>query len=197
MDLKVFDQNLTQGYSQDFNSDIFDNIDNIRLGKDYLEDIATKPPQNITVMKKPNTQCFFRLNPEWTIYVGVLWYPTNPEPYFVSPSIVDQIEDEVVRCQLFGGINNLGQLFAWPIRFPSDNSYPVSALDCALQATKKWIRIRTNLANKIYEPIFPYAELPEPIWPEITINNFLKLSFKDRIITGLDHKIIKQLRGEI
>jgi hypothetical protein len=37
----------------------------------------------------------------------------------------------------------------------------------------------------------------EAVWPELSFREVLNLAFKDRLITSLDHPIVKRLRGEI
>jgi hypothetical protein len=40
------------------------------------------------------------------------------------------------------------------------------------------------------------SAIPDPIWPEATFKDLLKIGFRDRLVDGLDHPVIKRLRGE-
>jgi hypothetical protein len=37
--------------------------------------------------------------------------------------------------------------------------------------------------------------LSEPEFPELTLNELLRIAFKDRIVDKLDHPVIRKLRG--
>jgi hypothetical protein len=39
------------------------------------------------------------------------------------------------------------------------------------------------------------GQIPEPEWPELTMMEYLALSFKDQVITNEDHPFIKSLKG--
>jgi len=39
--------------------------------------------------------------------------------------------------------------------------------------------------------------MDEPTWPELSMREILSLAFRDKLITSLDHPIVRGLRGEI
>jgi hypothetical protein len=39
------------------------------------------------------------------------------------------------------------------------------------------------------------STMSEPVWPEASFQDLVKLAFRDRLITKLDHPVIKRLRG--
>jgi hypothetical protein len=39
------------------------------------------------------------------------------------------------------------------------------------------------------------STMSEPVWPEATYQELIKLAFRDRLISSLDHPVIKRLRG--
>jgi hypothetical protein len=48
-------------------------------------------------------------------------------------------------------------------------------------------------AYEVYEAAGQWAA---PEWPDMPFQQLLKIAFKDRFINGLDHPILKRLRGE-
>jgi hypothetical protein len=37
--------------------------------------------------------------------------------------------------------------------------------------------------------------LPDPVWPQKTLAELLKIAFGDHVITSADHPVIRKLRG--
>jgi hypothetical protein len=65
-------------------------------------------------------------------------------------------------------------------------------------AVKGWIRITANMSLGAYE-IFEATskQIPDPQWPELAFQQILRVAFKDRFITALDHPVLRRLRGEV
>ena len=40
------------------------------------------------------------------------------------------------------------------------------------------------------------ASLPDPRWPELSLQELLRTAFKDRYIADLQHPVLQRLRGE-
>ena len=47
-----------------------------------------------------------------------------------------------------------------------------------------------------YDIFTAEGNLKEPEWPELSIDELLKIAFKNKIINRLDHQVLLQLRGE-
>jgi hypothetical protein len=41
------------------------------------------------------------------------------------------------------------------------------------------------------------GDLPEPVWPEISFEEILKIAFRDRIVDRADHPLVQRLRGVV
>ena len=50
---------------------------------------------------------------------------------------------------------------------------------------------------KGYDIFEAAANLPEPIWPETTMDELLEVAFRGRIITGLDHPVVQDRLGRV
>lgn len=119
----------------------------------------------------------------------------------VDRGLISQISDEIVPVTLFTCIDRQENLFLWPAKIPSPDGrkceWHTSAIKIAHLAMKKWVRIISNTDQGYYEPKVARDEIPEPHWPEITFTEILKIAFKDRLLTNINHSVLKQLRGEL
>ena len=61
---------------------------------------------------------------------------------------------------------------------------------------ERWIRVTANMHLGAYEITEATAKMPDPEWPAYTFHDLLKIGFRDRIISSLDHPVLKRLRGE-
>ena len=57
------------------------------------------------------------------------------------------------------------------------------------------MRVKANMAAGTYDVDVATAAIGEPEWPELPMNALLKLAFGERMITSLDHPVVKRLRG--
>ena len=65
---------------------------------------------------------------------------------------------------------------------------------------KKWCvspGVTANVNRGQYHPSTPvHADLGVPKWPELSMEQILKIAFKNRHITDLNHPVLRNLRGE-
>jgi hypothetical protein len=58
-----------------------------------------------------------------------------------------------------------------------------------------WVRLAADMSLGAYRIYQAEGQLSEPLWPEKTLPELLKLGFKDRIIDSAEHPVVKRLRG--
>jgi hypothetical protein len=58
-----------------------------------------------------------------------------------------------------------------------------------------WVRIKANRDLGAYETWEAESVMAEPVWPELSFQQLIKIAFRDRIIADIDHPVIKRLRG--
>ena len=63
------------------------------------------------------------------------------------------------------------------------------------ESDAKWVRVVANMHEKAYDVMEALENLSEPEFPELSLNELLRIAFKDRIVDKLDHPVIKKLRG--
>ena len=61
-------------------------------------------------------------------------------------------------------------------------------------AMRQWVRVVANRAASAYDVYFS-DHAADPVWPQLTMTELLKLAFKDFYIDSPSHPILQQLRG--
>jgi hypothetical protein len=64
-------------------------------------------------------------------------------------------------------------------------------------AKKQWIRVISNRQLGGYDVKNLFIEIPEPSWPEMSMEAMLSVAFKHYLIDKHDHPRLQALRGEI
>lgn len=181
--------------------DVFD-LSRLRLSQDFAATIGVKKALLTVPVRKPDRQSFFRVHPDeaYRMPVPIIEVREDRAHYVVDRDLASELPSEVIPKMLFTAINRQDVLFLWPVRLPGIDGrlddWNRTALEAAELATTKWIRVAANMALGSYDVWTATAELPEPQWPEIPFETLLRIAFKERIISSLDHPVLRRLRGE-
>ena len=182
--------------------DIFDNEAAFALPQNYVSAGAKKVHLRVTV-KKPAKQMYVRVHPEpeYRRDVFLIEYGEDREMYLVPTAVSADVSGFARPYRLYVYITRQNTLGLWPIRLvgADGRSYDwwTTAHEAAAEAMKGWIRIEPDMAagsNNIYVPQDPSVML-SPEWPDLAMPEILRLAFKDRVIEGPDHIVLKKLRG--
>jgi hypothetical protein len=153
-------------------------------------------------VRKPNKQDFIRVHPDaaYRENFAMIELKEDREEYLVAGNgLVAELATEIVNKTLYTAVNRQGVVFLWPVRLPGADGKEMiwhrSARDAAEEATKRWVRVSPNMSLGAYELIVAEAVTIEPVWPEVNFQELIRITFRDRLITGLDHPVIKRLRG--
>ena len=57
----------------------------------------------------------------------------------------------------------------------------------------QWLRVTPG--DGCYVSSLPIAELPEPRFPDAPLRDWLERAFSKRLITSIEHPVVKKLRG--
>ena len=177
-------------------------LEHLRLSQNFSQLAPIEKKITTISVTKPNKQKFIRVHPDesWQLHTMVLELKETRETYLVDPSLWPELRLEIAPKRLFTAIYRENNVFIWPIRLPDADGqldpWSESALEAVPLAIEHWIRVVSNSAQSVYEVHVAKAELPEPQWPDITFEQLIKIAFKDRFITSLDHPVLKKLRGE-
>lgn len=177
--------------------------ENLRIKTDFTSTVGVKKVYTHIPVCKPDRQWFNRVHPgdDFRIEAAVIDLKEDKEIYLVSPSLCSQLPTEVKPMALFAAINRQGGLFVWPVKLPREDgrhdNWGASMLEAARLAQTRWVRCSSNMAAGCYDVAEATGALPDPVWPELSFHEILKIAFKDKYIDNLDHPVIQKLDGRI
>ena len=174
-----------------------------RLPQDFTRAVVAKPTITEIPVGKPNNQEYVRVNssPEFRMDAAIIEF--EGKTHLVTPEAANgELRDHVKPATLFAAINTQGSVFLWKVGVPKDgrpNSWLDSARELANKSMKEAIQVRSNSAEhaKRYEGYTPKVTPPEPIWPDMSFKDMLKLAFGDRVISDTDHPVARRLLGDV
>jgi hypothetical protein len=173
----------------------------LRLSQNFTETAGVRKLLKTVPVHKPNPQDFVRVHPspEYRENFPVIELKDEREEYIVAAGLLSELVGEFTSKTLFTAINRQGVLFLWPVRLPDPQGRQMewwrSMREAAELAMTQWIRTKSNMSLGAYEMYVAESTMSEPEWPEATFQDLIKLAFRDRLITALDHPVIKRLRG--
>ncbi len=180
--------------------DLFDPA-RLRLSQDFADGLGVKKALITVPVRKPDRQWFIRVHPDpaYRMPVAMLELKDDREIYLVDRGLVSELPGEVTGRSLFTAVNRQGVVFLWPARLPNPDGrrdeWGRSALEAAELATRRWIRVVSNMSLGAYEVFEATGDLAEPEWPDVAYNKLLEIAFRDRFIRTADHPAIQKLRG--
>jgi hypothetical protein len=181
--------------------DPFD-LDSLSLSQNFPETAGVKKLLRTVPARRPNPQDFVRVHPSPDYRRNLLCVDLKDdrECYVVRPEIAPQLIGETVMKTIYTAINRQGVVFLWPVTIPppdgKTNEWWRSAREAAETAIDRWIRVKADMslgAYQMYEAV--KKDIPGPEWPDVSYQELLRISFRDRMIDRVDHPVIIQLRG--
>jgi hypothetical protein len=193
--------------SLNLHDDPFSDLSKLRRSQDFIAHAGVKKPLISVPVRKPPKHNFFRVHPEegYRMTLDLLLYDVDREFYLVLPDMVGLLQtlDErlVASYRVYTCVIRQGTVFLWPVRLPGDDGKDLdwwrTAHECAVFATKQWVRITANMEQGAYEPAIAENLLVEPQWPDRPFNELLRIGLKNRMIDNPDHEVVRQLRGAV
>ena len=52
-------------------------------------------------------------------------------------------------------------------------------------AMSKWLRLKANMSLGAYEITVAASVMAEPVWPELSFQELVRIAYRDRMITSL------------
>jgi hypothetical protein len=180
----------------------FDNLSALRLDQSYADTVGVKKLLTTVPVRKPNRQDFVRVNPDPKYRLtpaAIIEIKEDREVYLVTPDMAQALPGEFAAATLFTTINRQGTLHLWPVKLPNPNGrqfeWHRSAAEGAERAMKKWVRVTSNMSLGAYEIFEASGDLPEPVWPDFSFQEMLKIAFRDRVVDRDDHPLVQRLQG--
>jgi hypothetical protein len=180
--------------------DPFD-VASLRLNPSFVETAGVKKLLATVPARKPNPQDFVRVHPDpaYRENFALIDLKDEREDYLVLPNLVPQLPGEIVYKTIFTAINRQGIVFLWPVRLPcpddKQNEWWRSAREGAELAMTEWVRVKANMSLGAYDLFTAESDIPEPSWPAESYQELLRIAYRGRLVTDLDHAVIKRLSG--
>ncbi len=181
--------------------DPFD-IASLRLGQDFAATVGVRKALITVPVRRPERQWFVRVHPDpaYRLETAVLDLKEDSETYLIAPGLRAELPGEIVAKVLHTAVTRRGDVFLWPIRLPDElgklDEWSRSAAEAAKLAEKQWIRLASNRTLGAYETFIATGDLPEPEWPDKTLQELVRIAFRDKFIDSLDHPVVQRLRGQ-
>lgn len=178
-------------------------LKDLRLPANYGVTLGVKKMLTSVHVGKPKKPQFFRTSQsnEMTFNAMILEQKDTRECYAVAPSVAQQIGELVRAVQLHAAIDRQNNVFLIPVPLPGEsgtrNPWHESLAQAVEHAKTKWLRITANMHVGGYDVYEAEGALPEPEWPEHTIEALFEVAFRGKIISTLDHPIVQSLLGKI
>lgn len=166
------------------------------------EEFAVKKLLTVLPVRKPASKEWVRVHPADTykVTVAIIEDADGGQPYVVSPEIAAAFPGEVKLVGLRLAVNRHAVPFLWKHPLPDldgrENYWNSSHISALEEAETKWVRMVSSRTFGAYEIHIAEAISSEPVWPDQPLEALLELAFKARLISGPDHILLRQLRGE-
>lgn len=163
--------------------------------------LIVAPSISLVPIQKPSKQQFVRVHPEpeFSFPAALLELEETREHYLISPRMRHELEGEYRPTQLVLAVYRGSQSpFLWPLKISTDgkeNSWNDSARLAAEAAKDAWVRVKSDQVSGTYQVIRAESIHDEPFWPDMDMNEIVRLAFKDRFIDSVAHPVVAKLRG--
>lgn len=154
-------------------------------------------------VKKPNKQKYFRVMEDaaYEISVPVIELKEEGDYYLAKPDVLPYLLGECKFVRLNLAYYDDGTVFLIPTPLPDEdnptkwNSWHRSLDMVVKRAREVWVRAIPDKSVSGYLLMEAQGNISAPRLPDLPMNEYVKIAFKDKIITGLDHPVVKSLLG--
>ena len=173
----------------------------LRIDQSYTDTaVGVRKPLMTVPVRKPAKSDFFRVHPEFHLDCYVVELKAEREHYFVKPSVAPIVSEFVEAVRLRYCVTRQGTAFLWPVKLPKDDrradAWRQSAMEAAMLAETKWVRIAADMNLGAYQPYEAVADLGDPKWPVEPWVTVVKVALRDHMIDSEDHAVIRELLGQ-
>jgi hypothetical protein len=178
-------------------------LKSLRLLTNYGATLGVKKLLTNVLVGKPKKSQFFRTHrsDDMTFPTMILENKDSRETYLVAPEVAQVISELVRPVMLHAAIDRQNNVFLIPVPLPGEdgarNPWHESLAQAVEHAKLKWIRIAANMQTGSYDVYEAEGELPEPEWLLHDIDELIKVAFRGKIVTSLEHPAIQSLLGRI
>jgi hypothetical protein len=183
-------------------ADIFADLSALRLSPDEAGQIGTEEVLAHVSVRKPSVNEFVRVHPDPAMSLATsIFVDPERETYFVAPGARNVLVAGVKAMLLLATVNQRGLFFLWPVALGDGsgrrNAWHDTAREAAELAKREWVKLVSDMAGGCYRIYRAKGKLPDPVFPEKTLEELLRIAFRGRIIDKEDHPVVKQALGMI
>jgi hypothetical protein len=175
----------------------------LRMSQNFGQTLGVKKVLATVPVGKPPKDRFFRtqISSEWVYPIWTLENKATNEMYIVSEGVASVLDGLVRPVELYVAIDRQNNVFLIPVPLPGPsgvrNPWHESLLQAVVRAKSTWLRISANKDLGGYDIFEATAKLPEPTWPEATLDGLLEVAFRGRILLSPDHPVVQEKLGGI
>jgi len=176
--------------------------ESLRISQDFAGMVGVERVLTTVPIRKPNRFDWFRVHPEWVLSpVALIELKDEHETYVLTPEAAASALGEYNLYSLFPTINRQGVVLLWPVRLPGadgrSNRWHEAAHDAALRGRDAWTRMTANMNLGAYDIFRARAEIPDPVWPDTSLDELVEIAFRGQVISDAQHPVLRRLRGEL
>ena len=177
-------------------------LETLRVSQDFVKDSGVKKLLTTVPVRKPNRQDFIRVHPDssYVLDTMLLNLKEERETYLVAPTFRNEIPQELTFTRLALAANRQKVIFLWQLRLPDSSgktdAWSTSAMEAYEEAKKHWVRVSANMSLGAYEIFEALGNLSDPEWPEESMDEIVRIAFRNSFIESQDHPVLRRLRGE-
>jgi hypothetical protein len=190
------------GASQNEAADIFADLAAIRLTPDEAGQIGSEEALVHVPVRKPSVNEFVRVNPDPAMSLATsVFVDPERETYFVAPSARNVLVAGVKAVLLLATVNQRGVFFIWPLALGDGtgrrNAWHDTAREASELAKREWVKLVSDMPSGQYRVFRAKGELPNPVFPEKSLEELLSIAFRGRVIADENHPVVRQALGLI
>jgi hypothetical protein len=153
---------------------------------------------------RPSKETFFRVRPgaEHQVTGGVIELKEEDDCFWVDPALWPRLAEEPTfsRRRVFTCVTLSGSPFLWGCRLPGPDAkqppWVTVPLEAARAAEERWTKLYWDQAQKRHRVRVAEGMAAEPAFPDLPLPDLVRLAFRDRVISSLDHPVVKKLWGK-
>jgi hypothetical protein len=196
---KLTGQNLATPSPHKEEVESFDPFDpkNLRIDQSFLKQGVAKKLLTTIPVRKPHRQDFVRVHPDVNYRVPTALLEYERDTYILTPGFAPQRgQNEYYMATIYVCINRQKVVSLWPVKTPGVDgkqmAWHTSAQEAAELAMSRWVRVTANMDLGAYEISEALAEYDEPVWPDLSFRDLLKIGFKNRMIACWGRSLITE-----
>jgi hypothetical protein len=187
-------------------STFFSDLEKLRLEESETQGLSVGPEILIRVpVRRPGRKEFFRCHPGPHMATAMALYVDDSEDgdgeaYPVTREMREVFGEDVKPTLVQLTMLRNGTVILWPLKIPQADggrgrSWHESALLARDIAMTKWIKLQSDHSLSGYRMFAAQGHIPEPQWPDRTLEEYLEIAFRDRIVKSMDHPIVRKYLG--